>query len=132
MEKLEIKSTITTPSILFNPDEMDFSIQGECRPENVLTFFNPILDWINEFKIWVKHEQNNSNDLFFNFKLEYYNSSSAKFIFTILKRLKELDKYGMKLKVNFFYDILDDDLLENGKEIEKILNIEFIYIAIED
>ena len=132
MEKLDINPSITTPLISFDPFKMDFTIKGECRPENVLTFFNPILDWVNDFKAWVKESQNSSKDLIFNFELEYYNSSSAKFIFNLLKRLRALDVFGVNLKVNFYYDILDDDLLENGKEFEKILNAKFTFIAVED
>jgi len=132
MKKLDIRSSITTPLLNFDPISMVFNIKGECRPENVLTFFNPVLDWVNDFKSWVKHDQNSSSFLIFNFQLEYYNSSSAKFIFNLLKRLRALDKYGVTLSVNFYYDILDDDLLENGKEFEKILNSKFTFIAIED
>ena len=103
-------------------------MEGECRPENVLTYFTPILNWLNKFKTWA----NNQNEpitkaLEFDFKLEYYNSSSAKFLFNIFEKLKFLQAQGFNVKMNWYYDELDEDLLENGKEFEKILGLEFNY-----
>lgn len=132
MEPLKIASSVTSPEISFDPNSMNFEITGECRPENVLTFFNPVLDWLTEFRKWVKHDQHSVKELQFHFKLEYYNSSSAKFIFNILKRLKALEEYDLKINMIWYYDELDEDLLESGQEFEKILNLEFEYIALQD
>ena len=68
----------------------------------------------------------------FQFKLEYYNSSSAKFIFSIFKRLKEMQVKGLEITMFWFYDVSDEDLLECGEEYEKILGFKFVYIALQD
>lgn len=132
MESLVIAKSDTTPAISFDIEEMLFSIEGECRPENVLTFFEPVLKWIDE--VVKAFEQNKfiKKSLDFHFKLEYYNSSSAKFIFEFFKRLKKIQLTGIEVTMFWFYDVLDEDLLECGQEYEKILGLPFKYVTLQD
>lgn len=126
MEALQIQHTHTTPDVNFLIDPYDFTIEGECRPENVLTFFTPIVNWMNKFRAWAGNlPEMIEEPINFHFKLEYYNSSSAKFIYGILSKLKTLEDDGLTVKVYWYYDELDEDLLENGKEFEKILHLDF-------
>lgn len=132
MDTLHIDSTITTPELDFNPNTLRFELKGECRPENVLTFFTPVMDWLEDFKSWVIDQKWEDKQLKFEFKLEYYNSSSAKFIFNIFRRLSELKSKGLSVLMIWYYDELDEDLLETGQELEKLLNIEFKYVALKE
>lgn len=131
MESLKIDKKDTTPELFFDLDEMVFSMSGECRPENVLTYFEPIMRWLDEFIDEVKSGAG-IQKLDFHFKLEYYNSSSAKFIFQMFKRLKTVESQGVNVTMFWFYDILDEDLLECGEEYAKILDLNFKYIALQD
>mgnify|MGYP000229610000 CR=1 FL=1 len=72
IESLIIEKTGTTPYIKFDVSSFDFLIKGECRPENVLTFFTPVLNWLNRFKTW-SNNQNSlpSNLIEFHFQIEY-------------------------------------------------------------
>ena len=133
IESLIIEKTGTTPYVKFDVSSFDFLIKGECRPENVLTFFTPVLNWLNRFKTWTNNQNSlPSNQLEFHFQIEYYNSSSAKFLFNIFEKMKFLQEEGIKVKMNWYYDELDEDLLENGKEFEKILQLDFSYIPLKD
>lgn len=131
MESLRIEKGDTTPQLDFNIESMDFLLEGECRPENVLTYFEPVMKWLDAFVEWAPSNAV-SNKIDFHFKLEYYNSSSAKFIFNIFKRFKSLHENGVDITMFWFYDILDEDLLECGQEYEKILGLKFEYIALQD
>lgn len=132
MEALKLSKTDTTPTINFDVDHLDFTIQGECRPENVLTYFSPILTWLNKFKNWSINLTNPiEKTLHFHFKLAYYNSSSAKFLYSIFEKLKSVEEEGVTLKILWYYDELDEDLLENGKEFQKILGLDFEYLPIK-
>ncbi|MFT6716093.1 MAG: hypothetical protein ACJA0Q_000722 [Saprospiraceae bacterium] len=132
MEALILQSSSTTPSINFDVDNMSFTIEGECRPENVLTYFSPIINWLNKFKNWGINLANPIDEtLTFHFKLAYYNTSSAKFLFNIFEKMKAIQEESMKVKIAWYYDELDEDLLENGKEFEKILGLDFEFIAME-
>jgi hypothetical protein len=130
MENLDIKGSFTSPTIFFDIENLIFTIEGECRPENVLTFFQPILDWLDDLKVHAAQQNYHNKILHFNFKIEYFNSSSAKFIFTIFKKIKLLQEFGIFIEVNWNYDELDEDLFETGKELQKILELKFNFIAI--
>ena len=130
MEALVLESSSTTPTINFDVQNMNFTIKGECRPENVLTYFSPILNWLNKFKNWaINLSEPIDQTLNFHFKLAYYNTSSAKFLFNIFEKMKTIQEEGMTVKIVWYYDELDEDLLENGKEFEKILELEFEFVA---
>tara|TARA_B110000211_G_C14075711_1_gene551928 strand:- start:1354 stop:1749 length:396 start_codon:yes stop_codon:yes gene_type:complete len=131
MDSLKISKKDTTPELSFDIDEMVFSMEGECRPENVLTYFEPIMRWLDQFIDEVK-SNSTSKKLDFHFKLEYYNSSSAKFIFQMFKRFKKIEASNIEVTMYWFYDILDEDLLECGEEYEKFLDLNFKYIALQD
>ena len=133
IESLIIEKTGTTPHIKFDVTNFEFLMKGECRPENVLTFFTPVLKWLTQFKSWTSNQSTlPKNQIEFHFQIEYYNSSSAKFLFNIFERLSFLAEEGVNVKINWYYDELDEDLLENGKEFEKILTLDFSYIPIKD
>lgn len=131
MESLRIAKGDTTPELIFDIEEMLFSMEGECRPENVLTYFEPIMKWLDQFIDNVKSGATGKS-MDFHFKLEYYNSSSAKFIFQIFKRFKVIESNGVDITMYWFYDVLDEDLLECGQEYEKILGLKFKYVALQD
>ncbi len=129
MKSLKVKKGDTTPELDFDVDKMEFLLEGESRSEDVLIFYEPIINWLTNFKEWFL-KNGSSKKLDFHFKLEYYNSLSAKFIFSIFKILKEMQVKGLEINVFWFYDVLDEDLLECGEEYEKILGFKFEYIAL--
>ena len=129
MKSLRVKKGDTTPELDFDVDKMEFLLEGESRSEDVLIFYEPIINWLTNFKEWFL-KNGSSKKLDFHFKLEYYNSLSAKFIFSIFKILKEMQVKDLDINVFWFYDVLDEDLLECGEEYEKILGFKFEYIAL--
>ena len=129
MKSLKVKKGDTTTELDFDVDKMEFLLEGESRSEDVLIFYEPIINWLTNFKEWFL-KNGSSKKLDFHFKLEYYNSLSAKFIFSIFKILKEMQVKGLEINVFWFYDVLDEDLLECGEEYEKILGFKFEYIAL--
>ncbi len=131
MESLKIERGDTTPLVEFNLETMEFLLEGICRPENVLTYFEPVMKWLDAYVVWIV-EKGSKKILDFHFKLEYYNSSSAKFIFNIFKNLKIIQENGINITMFWFYDLLDEDLLESGQEYEKILGLNFQYVALQE
>lgn len=67
-----------------------------------------------------------------NFAFEYFNTSSSKCLFDILKRLADFQRNGMIVNVNWFYEEDDEDMRETGEDYEDVLGLEFNYIEIED
>lgn len=121
MNNLILEATDTSPKIEFNSNG-DLLMLGESRPENVVKFFEPLFAWLDELS------NNKPDHITLDFKLEYYNSSSAKFIMEMLLKLNNFDN----VRVKWHYDEMDEDLLESGEEFEKLVNYSFEFIAIED
>jgi len=133
MEALICKQTTTTPSVEFNPENNVFEILGASRPEDVRQFFYPIMDWLKEFKEYLAGDGASlfsaENPLNFTAKLQYFNSSSAKFIFDIFGELKNLQDMDIPVKVYWYFDEDDEDMLDVGEEIAQLVGLDFQFIA---
>ncbi|MFZ4399001.1 MAG: DUF1987 domain-containing protein [Bacteroidales bacterium] len=128
MENLIIPATDITPKISFDIQEKVFEITGESRPENVRDFFDPVLSWINQYFTNLK-----SADLHtFNFKLEYFNSSSAKYLLTLLKNIGLHYKNGAKIEIDWYYEEGDDDMKEVGEQMSEMAKIPFRVIETKE
>jgi hypothetical protein len=121
MKDLLIKETEKTPSVSLSQKGI-LKIEGRSIPEDAASFFKPIIEWTNNFA---------AEDVRVDIKLEYFNTSSSKFI---LEMLRAIDKNQTKknMLVNWFYEEGDLDVLESGQYFESILGIPFKYIEYEE
>jgi hypothetical protein len=134
MNKLMIEATEISPKILFDPASRVFEIFGESRPENVREFYEPILNWLDEYgkELFSQPQDPEAKPLTFNFKLEYFNSSSSKFILDILRKIIEYHSKGVNIVINWHFDEGDEDMQEAGEELSKMVNFPFNYLEIEE
>ncbi len=131
MEIKYIKATINSPEVILDPEKKIFEISGESRPKDVPKFYNPILQWLDEFGQNLT-KQNDSTTLFdFNFSFEYFNSLSAKFILDICKKLSGFRSDGNNISVKWHYEEDDDDMHEVGQEMSRISKLPFEYVEIK-
>jgi len=121
MEKLYIEATDDTPGINFNPDENTFIISDRSLPENAIEFYLPIFEWLD------KYCSNPNNQTAFDFKLDYFNTASAKQIAKILLVLKKLSENN-DVAINWHYKEEDNDMLASGLRYSKLININFEFI----
>jgi len=132
MQKLYIGSTNTTPEINFSPDENIFIIRGTSAPEDVRALYYPVIEWIRIFVDDVLDgelpQYSSTNPVRFQSDLEYFNSSSAKFLYDIFTELKRLLLRDVKVQVEWYYDEEDPDQEEAGSDIALLVEMEFIYI----
>jgi len=105
--------------------EIDFNVNGNLRidgrsvSENPVQFFEPIMQWINELKLAPPPQIN------LIFKLEYFNTSTSKIILQFFRVFENMMKNGTEIKTIWFYDPVDDDMLQAGKDYQSILRIPF-------
>ena len=121
MKDLIIKETEKTPSVALSSNGI-LKIEGRSIPEDAAKFFKPLLDWTKEFT---------ANEIRVDIKLEYFNTSSSKFILEML-RLLENNPENKNILVNWFYEEGDLDVLESGQYFESIIGIPFKYIEYEE
>jgi hypothetical protein len=120
MEIINFEGTEDTPAINIDGSKSTFCISGRSLPEDVISFYKPVMEWINRFS------EKPSESLRIEIKLEYFNTASSKIILDILMKFEEISQLGTsKITVNWLYDKRDDDMLEAGEEYKDLVELPF-------
>ncbi|RJE74174.1 DUF1987 domain-containing protein [Reichenbachiella sp. MSK19-1] len=125
MNKIIYRPTRTTPLIFFDPARGLLELRGKSSPENAIGFYTELINGIMEFA------DGGTKNLVANFKLEYFNTSSSKCIFDILKKILLVEQNGNKVSINWYYETYDEDMQEAGEDYADLLGATFNYIEIE-
>jgi hypothetical protein len=123
LDLVEIKAGVDTPHVLLDPDNLTCQISGKSYPPDVLKFYEPLMDWLDDFKFL------NKEKLEFTFKLDYYNTASSKILLEIFYKLEEIAKDGTAVLVKWFYPDDDEEMLEVGEEFQRLVSIPFEHIG---
>ncbi len=125
MEKLFIAKTDDTPEVDFNPETKEMKMTGRSLPEDVTTFYQPLLDWLDEL------EETPSGPNKFIVNLEYFNTASSKLILDILMRLEDIHTGGSnEIEIIWNYDERDTDMEEAAEEYSELVEVPFRIVAI--
>lgn len=125
MEKLFIAKTDDTPEVDFNPETKEMKMTGRSLPEDVTTFYQPVLDWLDEL------EETPSGPYKFIVNLEYFNTASSKLILDILMRLEDIHTGGSnEIEIIWNYDERDTDMEEAAEEYSELVEVPFRIVAI--
>lgn len=134
MKVIEISKTIKTPEVILDNEKKLLQIDGKCIPENIRDFSNLVLEKVGLYlnQLTPDTEQGNDSGAFkVNFKLEYFNSAAAKFIADLLLMINEHIERNVNIKIFWYFDEDDNDMLEAGQDISAMVNVPMEYIAIE-
>ncbi len=123
MDKLIIEKTSDTPKVVLDCAENIIEISERSLPENAIDFYSPIINWYNEYS------KNPNEETIVNFKLEYFNTSSAKQIAKILLILQKLAENN-KVLIKWFYSSNDSDMHSSGIRYSKLVKLNFEFIEI--
>ena len=118
-------ATKHTPEIVFDLNSLSLVIKGFSIPEDILVFYAPLLEFIDTNNSRIR---SNPNKLNITLNLEYYNSASLKFLLKLLGILLDI-KDREHTDINYYYDIDDEDFLETGEDISKLVNKKINFIA---
>ncbi|MBQ4406860.1 MAG: DUF1987 domain-containing protein [Bacteroidales bacterium] len=119
MSVIKIQGTDDTPTVILDKENNIFEISGRSLPEDVVVFYKPILEWLDEYK-------NDPLDLtVFNFKLEYFNTASSKLLLDVLLKLEDINNDGHEVLVKWHYPDDDEDMEEAGEEYSDIVDVPF-------
>lgn len=119
MKPLVIKSTPKTPEVCFDPLTGIFEITGMSCAEHALSFYTPIYTWLDTYV------QKALPQTTLNFKLKYFNTSSAKCILQLLERVEKLRLNGKELEINWFFTPDDEQMITDGENYSSIIGIPF-------
>lgn len=123
MEPIKIAGTEDTPTVILDKDKDIMEISGRSLPEDVASFYDPILNWLDEYA------QDPSDKTVFNFKLVYFNTASSKLLLDILMKLEEMYEAGKDVTVIWHYPEEDEDMQEAGEEYADIVDVPFQQVS---
>jgi hypothetical protein len=123
METIKIQGSEDTPKIILDAGNEILEISGRSLPEDVSSFYEPVLNWLNEYA------ENPSKKTVFNFKLTYFNTASSKLLLDILMKLEEMHEKGQDVLIRWHYPEDDEDMAEAGEEYADIVDVPFEQVS---
>jgi len=124
MESINIEKTNDTPKVVLDKENSVMEISERSLPENAIDFYKPIIDWFTEYS------KDPNPKTVIDFKLEYFNTASAKQIAKILLLLQNLAKNNDVL-VRWHYNKDDLDMKASGVRYSKLVKVDFELIEEE-
>lgn len=112
-------ATQKTPEVHFDPDKGELLLKGRSVHENSDKFYAPIFEMLERYAA-SPNEQTQAS-----FQLEYFNTSSAKYILDIIKKLEEISLAGKRVGVKWYFEIGDLDMQEAGRDYADLVELEF-------
>lgn len=123
MEKFIIEATDETPKIVLSPSENVFHFSGKSLPEDVASFYSPVISWLD------KYIENRNPETIVEFRMDYFNTASSKILLDILFKLEEISNQGDKLLIKWYAKENDPDMKEAGEEYAEIVEVPFEHIS---
>lgn len=125
MNSLHLSPSRITPEVLINSDDHILLIKGRSSPENSVAFYDQVKRGINNY---FENEQH----LEVHFMFEYFNTSSSKSIFEVIKLLKKHKSVGKSVQFNWVYESYDDDMMETGEDYADLLSVNMNMVEVEE
>lgn len=126
MEKFSADLTPKTPFVDFEPSTGTFEMRGKSIPENTMGFYKPIWEWLE------KYFQSPAKTTTLNIQLDYFNTSSAKCVVDLFKKLEAFSKKAnTEVVINWMYNEDDEDMFEAGEDYKTIIKVPFNLISFQ-
>ncbi len=116
MNTLNIEATKSTPEVTFDPTVGEFVMKGVCVPEDGPAFFSPIIDTINASMPALALDSN------FIFDLKYFNSSSLKGIYFILKQIDQANEAGKRIQIKWIVERNDEFMSDSASTFSDLVS----------
>ncbi|MFT4678684.1 MAG: hypothetical protein ACJAV7_001784 [Flavobacteriales bacterium] len=120
LNSLYIAQTEETPEVSFNLEDSEFSIVGRSLPENAFSFYKPIIEWIRNYSELAVNPGSMT------IRLDYFNSSSGRYIMEMLVELENFKKESSKLSIIWISDADDELMIEKGEEFQSLIDLPFL------
>ena len=118
MEALRIEATEKTPLVAFDPTKGTLEIQGCSIHENAARFYEDLFARIDAYAASPARRTE------VKIALDYFNSSSAKYLLDILKRIDDLHATGAsKASLEWSCEEGDLDMQEAGNDYKALLDM---------
>ncbi|NHB67786.1 DUF1987 domain-containing protein [Perlabentimonas gracilis] len=122
MNSLFIKGTSKTPEIEFTPGNI--KISGRSIPEDSLSFYQPVVKWIEEYITLPELSTKVS------ISIEYINSGSNRFLYNIIKLIEDCYSKGNDVSISWYYEEDDDTIKNLGQDFKALFKVPINLIVI--
>jgi hypothetical protein len=121
---LERQKTTSTPYVLIDEEKHYMRMEGRSFYENVVEFFAEVNNWLDRYLL-------TDFTLFtFDCEMNYFNSSTAKLLLNLLKKMDRHAGNGKKVVVNWITTPSNDIVIECGEDFEEeVSHVEFNLIV---
>jgi len=119
MDNVFIEGTDRTPEVTFKFSEGNLTLSGRSITENPIHFYKKLSSYI---ELYLK---NPHPITLFKVELEYFNTSTSKCLVDLFKQLEILHLQGKEVKIEWFYEDQDEEIMDAGYEYKDIINIPF-------
>lgn len=120
IETLTIEGNLNRPSVKFNPETGVLVIEGRSIIENAIRFYEPVVKWLNQYLV------NPVQKTSFHIKMEYFNTSTSKYLLTMVDKLAESYSQGSEVMVYWYYG--DEDMYDLGDDYQNMIDVPFTLI----
>lgn len=121
-----IDATQKSPSVKLLYNEGLFELKGNSILEDPETFYNPIIDKLDEYL----HPTRESTTVII--YLTYYNSGTVRSLISLFKMIEKHHKQGEKISIQWHYKSNDTVLKEDGIDYNKLVDVPFQLVERDD
>jgi hypothetical protein len=126
MEPYQIDETDKTPFIALSASTGKLELKGKSVPEDSFKFFEPMNTWLD------RYIQEPAQNTHLEVALEYFNTSSAKVLLEVFKKMNQLQQAGKsEVSISWVYEEDDDDMLEAGQDYQRIVKVPMNFVPID-
>jgi SiaC family regulatory phosphoprotein len=125
VSRLCISGTKVTPSFFLDPESRSLDISGQSYPEDAALFYREI---IQALRVYL---QNNQGPFTVRFMLDYFNTSSSKYLRHLLEILEKEHRLERAVRALWYYDITDPDMEDVGRDLTDGLHFPTEYVGVE-
>lgn len=119
VQSLYIEKTEETPEVDFSLEAGRLMLSGRSLPEDAFSFYKPLIHW-------VEHNAEHLNgQLLVEINLDYFNSSSGRYLMELLTKLETGVKGSAESKIIWVAEEGDEIMLDKGVEFASIITLPF-------
>jgi hypothetical protein len=122
---LRIESTLKSPFVYLDSKEGIIVIFGKSISDNVVEFFKPILEFIDN------HFQDKKMIQVY-FRIIYCGSASGKYLQLLVKKLDKIFLQGQNMNIFWFQEEENYDMYTDGQEYQNFTSIPFNIVELDD
>ncbi|MEE4176785.1 MAG: DUF1987 domain-containing protein [Bacteroides sp.] len=119
LRDLMIAATPASFGVEFRINEGLLRFSGNSYPENAVDFFQPLLNWVRDYV------RNTRQQTLVEFRINYFNTSSSKYLFQIMEIMNAFRQKGNPVEVVWISNAENDEMLETWREIMIELELEY-------